>query len=251
MNREIVEAFKSIHDGWSVDHVIADPELNSQFIEACRQHGLQNTPTELNLKLYNLRKRGGLLPQSTKRTFNRNQDQYIFAAEIAIRSLEKRHQTTLDTVLCDPDLAKQFDEIASSIAPGYNPLDYRRAALNLRKKSRLKPEILSRVVQPEVLKPMVATEFDITSAPQRQGVYIFTSRDKTLYVGEAKNLRTRLKKHLDHSDNKWLARYIWESNKGDLFIELHLLPDDTKTKVRKAIELELIRSRNPEFNVQR
>ena len=77
------------------------------------------------------------------------------------------------------------------------------------------------------------------------------SHDRVLYVSEAKNLRTRLSKHLDHSDNKYLARYIWEMGKRDLFIEYHILSENTRTDVRKAMELELIRSRRAEFNVLR
>ena len=72
-----------------------------------------------------------------------------------------------------------------------------------------------------------------------------------LYVGEAQNLRNRIKKHLDHSDNKLLARYIWAFGSDDLFIEYHVLPEHLRTDVRKAMELELIRSRRAEFNVQR
>ena len=36
--RGIVEAFKMTHDGFAADRVIADPSLNSRFIEKCRQN---------------------------------------------------------------------------------------------------------------------------------------------------------------------------------------------------------------------
>ncbi len=77
------------------------------------------------------------------------------------------------------------------------------------------------------------------------------ARNRVLYIGEAENLNSRIRKHIDHSDNRGLARWFWEQGFGDLFLEIHLLPAETTTRVRRALELELIRSRNPEFNVRR
>ena len=105
--------------------------------------------------------------------------------------------------------------------------------------------------RPQVFGPFSVPEFDVQRVPTEQGIYIITSQDKTLYVGEAKSLRARLKKHLDHSDNKFLARYLWESGSVQTMIEYHVLPAGTRTDVRRAMELELIRSRRAEFNVRR
>jgi site-specific DNA-methyltransferase (adenine-specific) len=170
---------------------------------------------------------------------------------MAIRSLERKNQITLDRVLCDPELAGEFDTVASVIAPGFTPLEYRWAALGLRKKSRLRPELLGRVVPTQVVGPTLIQNLTPSELPVEQGLYLLLNREKVLYIGEAQNLRARFKKHLDHSDNKLLARYIWECGKGDLLIEYHVLPEGTRTDVRKAMEFELIRSRRPEFNVRR
>lgn len=243
-------AFHESNDGYSVDRVIADPELNSAFVAACRRHGLTDAPVDLNLRLLNLRKRGGFA-RCIRRTLVASQEEFAFAAEMAVRCLERRHRTTLDRILCDPVLAAEFDEVAQRIAPGFTPLQYRWAALRLRKKSRLKPELLARVVPAQVVGPVPAAEVDISHVPNEQGLYIFTTRERVLYVGEAQNLRARLRKHLEHSDNKFLARHIWECGMADLLLEYHVLPRDTRTDVRKAMELELIRSRRADFNVQR
>ena len=250
MNHLIVKAFNEIRNQFSVDRVIADPDLNARFVDVARSYGLKETPAKLNLSLLNSRKRGGL-NRSTRRTVIRNQDAFAFASEIAIRTLERKHQTTLDRVLCDPELAQEFDCVAAAIAPGYSPLEYRWAALRLRKSNQLKPEMIGRAVPTKVFAPMAAAELDLTEVPNQQGIYLLANREKVLYIGEAKNLRMRLKKHLDHSDNKFLARYLWEFGKADLLIEYHVLPPNTRTDVRKAMELELIRSRRAEFNVQR
>ncbi|HKB05039.1 MAG TPA: hypothetical protein VKD90_22640, partial [Gemmataceae bacterium] len=62
-------------------------------------------------------------------------------------------------------------------------------------------------------------------------------------------LYKRIKKHLDHSDNKGLARWLWENGADDLHLELHILSVDHAARDRKALETELIRSRGPKFNV--
>jgi excinuclease UvrABC nuclease subunit len=87
--------------------------------------------------------------------------------------------------------------------------------------------------------------------PSEQGLYLFHTRDSCLYVGEAENLRNRIGKHLDHSDNKGLARWIWEQGNAELFIELQILDFNTTQRVRRALEQELIRGRNPVFNIKR
>jgi len=250
MNPYLIDAFSEIRDGFSVDRVIADPELNARFISACRCRQLSDAAVDLNMNLQNTRKGAGLA-RTSRRTVVRNQDAFAFAAEMAIRSLERKHRTTLDRVLCDPELAGEFDTVASAIAPGFTPLKYRWAALGLRKKSRLRPELLGRVVPTKVIGPILIRNLAPSDFPTGQGLYLLLNREKVLYIGEAQSLRARFKKHLDHSDNKFLARYIWEFGRNDMLIEYHVLPEGTRTDVRKAMELELIRSRRPEFNVRR
>jgi len=250
MTELIVSAYLAVSQGWSADRVLADPGLNEQFVDACRQGGLKDAAVDLNLRLLNIRKRAQLR-RSSRRTIVKNQAAFAFAAEIAIRCLERKYTTTLDRVLCDPTLAREFDSVAAAIAPGFEPMAYRWAALRLRKANRLKPEVLGRVVPSEVIGPCSIDQLDLSSLATQQGIYVLLTRASVLYVGEAKDLRARLKKHLEHSDNKLLARHLWDRGQTELLIECHILPISTRADVRRAMELELIRSRRPEFNVRR
>jgi hypothetical protein len=117
--------------------------------------------------------------------------------------------------------------------------------------TQLKPEILGRVVRVELVGPTPVSGLNFAQVPAEQGLYVVSSRQCVLYVGEAQSLRARLKKHFEHSDNKYLARHIWECGRNDLMVEYHILPESTTGRVRRAMELELIRSRRAEFNVQR
>jgi GIY-YIG catalytic domain-containing protein len=211
MTGPLAAAFDAASDGYSADRVVADPELNPCFIAECRRLGLQDSVADLNRALLNLRKKGELAgrPRS-KRTHFDDEDDYRFAAEIAVRFVERRDGLSLDAIICDPDKVAEFDEVAARIAPGYSPLRYRWAALNLRKMRRLEPELVARVAPPVDVINVSISEIVADELPVSQGLYLFIAADQLLYVGETENLRKRLKKHLEHSDNKGLARWIWE-----------------------------------------
>jgi site-specific DNA-methyltransferase (adenine-specific) len=249
--KEIVrKAYLEIPHDPSPDVVVANPVLNDLFIKACRSLGLVQPAVSLNLSLLNLRKTGALTGiRRSKKVTVENQDEYVFASEMAIRHLECESKTTLDNVLCDPLLAARFDEVAARIAPGYTSFQYRWAALNLRKRQRLRPELLSRVVAATAVFACKVTDLKIEEVPAEQGLYLFFGQSGTLYVGECQSIRKRLAKHLEHSDNKLLARWLWERGVDDLHIEYRTLAPSVTTRIRKAMEVELIQSRKPLFNV--
>ncbi len=251
MKARIRDAYLAVRDGYSTDRVVADPLLNDNFVAACRARGLSDNREVLNRRLLNLRKAGGLTGCGrSRRTSFKDQSDYAFASEIAVRFLERRDGVTLDTIICSPDRASEFDAVAGRIAPGASPLQYRWAALNLRKRRALKPERVAQVVGPsEVINCAVET-LDVAQTPTSQGLYIFFDPTAALYVGESGNLRRRITKHLEHSDNKGLARWLWDRGQESLHVERHILPDTTTAKCRRALEAELIESRRPIFNVK-
>lgn len=251
MKSEIIQAFHRAGQGFSPDRVVADPDLNGIYLSECSKLGLNADGATLNRALLNLRKRGALRGLHSRRTFLNDERDYRFAAEIAARFLERQKETTLDQIICDPNLADQFDEVARSIAPGGTSLDYRWAALNLRKQQRLQPELLARVARPLSVLRLKVLGLSLESVPRSPGLYLFYSNEATLYIGECDNLQNRIRKHLDHSDNKQLARWLWEFGEDSLHLELQVLDTSITQRTRRALELELIRSRSPIFNIKR
>jgi len=251
MNDRVLQAFLGTRDGYSPDAVITDPASDARFLAACRELGAGETDVELNHCLYNLRKSRRLEGHpTTKRVSLRRKDEYEFAAEIAARFLERQRDTTLDRIICDPALAQEFDRLAQELAPGFSPFEYRFAALNLRKARRLRPEVSPHLLPATQVESFRVADLDINRIPRSQGIYLFHYMGEgLLYLGEARNLRDRIRKHLDHSDRKDLARWLWEHGADDLYVEIHVLPDKTTNAARKAVELELIRSRRPRFNI--
>ena len=249
MSQRLISAFQQTRNEFSTDRVVADPELNKTFLGACRELGLDGSDAELNKRLLNLRKAGKLGKLKSKRT-QFDDSEYAYAAEIAVRHMERRDSLTLDDILVDPNIASEFDEICSDISPGYSSLQYRWAALRLRKSRNLKPEFVGQAIQANRVVLLPVESINVEELPNAAGIYCFLSQQETLYIGEAVNLRLRLKKHLDHSDNKNLARYLWEFGFRNLSLELHIYEREISTKIRRAIELELIQSRRPIFNIQ-
>lgn len=249
MKHLIIDAFLATRNGHSPDRVIADPALNARFLTLCHRKGISLPDAEINLTLLNARKAGDLPRLRSVPTRVTGQADFRFASEVAIRFIERRDGISLDRVLCDPKKAKELDQIASVICPGHSSLDYRWAALGLRKKRQLRPELVSRIIKRRSVTRLTVAGADLTTLPTEQGVYLLHTSGQALYVGEADNLRKRLAKHLDHSDRKGLARWFWENGFKDLHVELHVLPNDTPSRTRKALEASLIESTRPLLNI--
>jgi hypothetical protein len=204
----------------------------------------------LNRTLLNLRKSGELKGiRKSVMTRVKGQDEFRFASEIAIRYLERKNGWTLDQTLCDPTKAQEFDAVAERIVPGRTPFEYRWAAFGLRKRKQLKPELLSRLVRPEKISHELVVSLQIQNITRQSGLYVFFNSRNVLYVGESQNLRKRIGKHLEHSDNREFARWLWGEGIEDLRLEIQVLPEGTPSKIRKALERELIINRNPIFNI--
>ena len=186
----ICTAYLQTRQGFSVDRVVADPDINAEFLDRCRFLGLEISRSKINLTLLNLRKSGYLRGIKSKRTSFKDEDEYRFASEIAIRFLERRDGVSLDAVICDPKLAIEFDGLASDLSPGFPPLQYRWAALNLRKKKKLSPEIVPKIVKAATVKRYRISDVVVNDIPKSQGIYFFIDSHEavTLYIGESANL---------------------------------------------------------------
>jgi site-specific DNA-methyltransferase (adenine-specific) len=202
----LLAAYRGCYDGYSLDRVVADPALNERLVEACLAAGLPGEPGTWNSTLFRLRKAGRFvdLPTLNRTEFSWEEcDPYLFASEIAWRQMLDQGCDSLDTILCNPHLAATFDEVARRWAPGFSSLEYRWAALKLRKNAKLlrsQAELLSDAC----MGPAIA--LDNTSSrklPESAGVYVVIGAEQeTIYAGETGNIRQRL------GDSK--TRKLWE-----------------------------------------
>ncbi len=249
------EAFLAVHQGRSTDDVLIDDELNRRFIAMC-QRQIAASECELNWKLINLRKAGSLGRVTTVKP-RADHDDYIHAAEFSARHVEDKYSLTVDRILCNPHHRREFDREAQRLAPDVSPYLLRKAALSLRKAGKLQPEYVKRVSD-WGRKMDRFDALDLRNHPDKlpsaPGVYLFCDSTGYLYIGEAQNLRKRVSKHLDHSDRKALAWYLWEKGVEGLIVEVHWFDVKSNGRLkahRCAYETDLIQKRRPKFNIQR
>lgn len=244
----IIQAFVEARQGYSADRVVADPQLNRSFLRRCRELGLSGTDYELNWRLLNARKNGllGDLPK-TKRYTVRETDEFEYASELAVRHLQRTQEVSLDQIICDPDLADEFDKHASRLAPGYTALEYRWVALGLRKAGRLQSRAAG-VEVPKFRDVRQVRQFKASDVPESGGLYLFSSSGVPVFVSHTDNLRHRFKRHMDVSNSRGLPDWLWDQ--GVLDLSVTEMPNAIKV-VRQAAELLLVKQLHPILNFQR
>jgi site-specific DNA-methyltransferase (adenine-specific) len=244
----MVEAFRESCRGFSVDRVIADPILNDDFQAACAQRSLPGGVSDRNRFLFRLRKSGRLKRAGIETTavtdIGWSQiDTILEASEVAWRSVADLYSASLDDIFCDPRLASEFDRLAANLSPGRSPLEYRWAALKLRKETGVRKKNLERAA-PDVVGLLKADAWpldeiqSIERFTQQAGVYSIESlqanhRPRYLYIGETLRLRSRL---------QWLenpsGREAWQ-RMAEGAIQLRVLP--APLNVRLANQLALLK----------
>ena len=270
----VAVGFASTCQGWSSDEVLLQDALRQRFVERCLE--LSGRPETADLPelvglrgkaiseevfcraLLHVRKRGGKLPRATRRASanwkGAEKERLNAAAEVAARRLFDELGVDTDSILVDPAAREKFDSNAKRIGCAFPAYDLRKAALRLRKQGELEPELLSRVTDWK----RSFLDFQVDKVDQRwneiptdPGIYLFIDSSGYLYIGQANNLRTRLKEHLSGSDRKALAEYLDSTDRAKVLLELHVFQKDSPgraLRVRRAYESELIRTRTPRLN---
>ncbi len=208
----IVEAFTDVRDGRSPDYVVACPEANARFLERARRLGVAAADVEINLALLNARKANKLKGMPTTNVYNLpgHVRPYMFAGEWSLRHLQRQLRdeigpVALDRLLCDPSLAARFDEIAMRVKPGFAPLEYRWAALDIRKRSPRKPA--DRDVP---FDRRLTLDNLLGEVPHEPGLYLIRSKDQPLYVNQAPDLHSQLGCHKEVAGQLLIPDWLLE-----------------------------------------
>jgi site-specific DNA-methyltransferase (adenine-specific) len=256
---EIVRsAYMKVNEGYSIDKLVADPDRNARFIEACWKLGAQATQFDLNHLLLNARKNnliGKVEGVESYRVPRDQMDRYLFASEFALRMLQDQEYfdnqrfVSLDRILCDPKLAQRFEGLARTILPGFSSLDYRWAALSIRKgqnRRATRTNLVAPAFEPLGNRDRVRGS-RIQTAP---GFFWLSCEQTDLYIGHAGNLREQVERVLDlHLDAM--------PNVADLFgiqglrrAEFAIAPyPGVSPSDRESLKTQLVRSREPKLNV--
>jgi site-specific DNA-methyltransferase (adenine-specific) len=247
----IIQAFGEVRDGYSVDRVIADPQLDRGFLRRCRELGLSGTDYDLNWALMNERKKGNLshLPK-TRRYTVREIDEFEYASELTVKFLQEKKNVSLDHIICDPELAEEFDRYAARLSPGFTPLQYRWAALGLRKAGRLGSKAVKDDSLPELETLGKADSLRLERISEVGGLYLFSSEDDRVFLGQTDNLRHRMQRHMEVSAFRGLPDWLWNTKKKPLQVSVAELPGVTRS-IRQRIEVVLVKNWQPLLNLGR
>jgi site-specific DNA-methyltransferase (adenine-specific) len=242
----LLEAFRSTYEGYSVDRLVADPAMNGRFVAACRDLGLPGDARSWNRALFGMRKAGAFaeIPTTLRTEFDwESCDPYLFASEIAWGRLVDQGCDSLDTILCDPTLAAKFDDIAQKWAPGFTPLEYRWAALKLRKSSMLVRSRAKLLTDAQLSRGESLDKSGTQRLPDSSGVYIvFGDKSTPIYAGEANNLRDRLKRQFGRQ-----TKSLWQGISDTLTAQF--FPTDCPYSTRLAYQRRLVNRHRPELNL--
>ena len=256
----VIEAFSSSNRGYSVDRLVADPILSEDFQLACQRLSIPGTAAERNRFLFRLRKAGKLKAFGVSTSERTNIDwkqigPFVYASEIAWRQISNKYCMSLDEIFCDPRIAEQFDKIANSFAPGFQPLDYRWAALKLRKEGsnarhratlrtpkQLGINNLNRRHLKEAHGHLLA-DLDFGTIGPGPGVYVIRDQDGSpIYAGETNNLASRLAMTFDPIG----PRQLWLNRSSDL--EIFFQHVSSVNDHRFARQSLLLKWHKPEWN---
>ncbi len=251
---KIMQAFLEVRDHYSADKVIADPKLDRKFLRRCRELGLAGTDYELNWKLMNARKAGKLsglsdLIKTRGYSVGKVIDEFEYASELAVRYMQQSKDVSLDQIICDPELAEEFDTYAARLAPDFSPLQYRWAAFGLRKAGRLGKKADQIGELPELEPFGRVSGLELGKIPEVGGLYLFSSSDKPVFASQTDNLHHRLERHIKVSSSG-LPRWLWDVRREPLQLGAVPLPDITRS-LRQAMELVLVRQWKPVLNFPR
>lgn len=256
----IRSAFKAAHQGFSSDEVLTRQALRDDFIAAI-ESSLRRTltpdeRTDAWWRLLNLRKAGKLNIPTTRRG-QRTDPGMVIVAEIAARVVMDRHHVTSDQLLVSDRYRGEIKIESQKLDPSVDIDAVAKAILSLRKKRVLRPELVltvadwGRTVETFGVKELIQALAE-NQIPHHPGVYSFRDASGYLYIGEASDLVTRLNEHLGGSDRESLANHL-AGEAEQTSVELHIFSPDSparKVAMRRAYESEMIRSRNPRFNLR-
>ncbi|HEY7311239.1 MAG TPA: hypothetical protein VH643_17895 [Gemmataceae bacterium] len=238
------EMFK---DRGSTDLYIADPKRNEAFLALCRRFGIEASDYRINKTLFNARK-NKLLPDLRSKRTSIDYGEFAFASEFAATQLRYKTGASIDDILCDPNLASQFDAIAREVVPGFSSFEYRWAILSIRKAGRHK-KLPASFRLPRFTTGFRLLRDSIERIPDESGIYLLYEKQKLLYTRSAVDLRHGIELHRNKNILKAINERLWRPDPANFIVDFAAV--NRPMSFLQAIERKLVEERHPVFNIPR
>ena len=205
-DKAVIDAFESIANGHCVQYLLCDPTLNHQFVKKCLDQGLGGSAEVWNRYLVELHDQGKLpeptqeIPQIDRDTF----DGISPACEVALRMIEIDYHKPFEEILWNPNFASEFDRLAELYGaknPTSNSLDYRLAAQEICKRSKLAAKPAAKEIEAWLSQHKKLPQLKLSENPwhlEFSGVYVLFADQDAVYVGESLNMRKQIEAIIDN-----------------------------------------------------
>jgi DNA modification methylase len=250
-NKAIIESYVKASNGFPADYLLCDKDLNKMFVKECSKRGIDGNAIFWNRLMLKLRK-AGQLPKSTRQPTKVSAEElnrYGYASEVAWRLVSDEFgsdflaRPSLDDILCCPDSAEFFDQLAVEYGPQHikvTSLQYRRAAVSIRKMAKAVRVVANENYSNWSNKRLMSIDRESLNSSKYEsaGVFLITSQGVGVFAGEAENLREHL--------TMVLSNPIWESkfNLDRILIE----QNDQDISENYALKCALVRKNIPLLN---
>lgn len=251
----IVKAFAEIHDGYSVDRTLADPQLAARFVKRCRQLGIDAPHAAVCRRLLRLRKAGGF-PVKTTREDHLDLHPFLIPAELAFAKLTYRFDASYDDLLADPDIGKAFDEIVAKVGRSGNAVAYRLAALHLRKNVRARAKAdAKQLASLDISKvkdhwhtPGHLSDVQLDTVPDSDGVFSLREPGRYLFLSRSEHLRSDVGMFQDKVVLASVGNHFWSPSPEIITVEF-VTPKDVRGVSLRLFEFKAIETYQPIFNM--
>jgi hypothetical protein len=255
----IIRAFEDTRQGLPVDRVFADPALAASFFKRCRQLGVIAPESALALHILRLRKSAQICKSSAPRKPRRDFSPYLFAAEMASTQVRYRFGASVDDILAYPEIGNEFDKLAAKLRPGYAPLDYRLAALHIRKSRYCKRQELSLFERIHSEKADTRVEeigsldklHDVNAIDEKDGIIGLQERtahaSRFLYIAQSKDMPDVLP-FTRQETFEALANSFWSPSLSSIYLVIYRIHDRFGKAPQDLWAKKLIHEKSPVFN---
>jgi len=260
----IIDAFEQTREDRSIDRLLADPAHANRFYKACRSLGLRAPPGKIFRRLLSMRKHKPCtlkILATSERSAIRDFDCLAHAAEFAMMQVRYCMGATCDDILADPEVGRQFDKLAERISPGWEPVDYRLAALRIRKarhcpKARLSlfGEMHLGLITRRWIDAGTIPSPRLDGVPEGAGIFTLSESDnddRVLYVRSTNALSRVLSQVIKPTLFEALRGPYWQPRPDA--IALKLIPFEKRLPLLdyglRLWELKLILEKVPVFNL--
>lgn len=261
-NGLLVQVFERVREGYELDRVLVDPMLSRKLITEAHKAGVKGTAIAINRRLQAIRKNWkayGVKFADFTQAADLEPQPYFYAAELGYVQLNYRRDASVDDIITDPNVGDAFVALCKGIKPEGRAMDFKWAALRLRKMRYFKPQKVEKLLaikaeEIEGQMRFVGTLDRLTmdAIPVDSGLYSFIERDKQphyLYVGAADRLREAISPFADAKPFRAVAGRLWQPLLSEISLNVGVIKRKKAQPNARDLSFRLIDQRHPLFNM--